>query len=100
MEQFEIIVIQSQETVVERWDSFIHSHHYDYSTDYFESSLALNPRRTSESYFQHILPSIPAEAFSESNPIPKDIKTMEELWQWHMPLLEAEEKWKEKNKQE
>jgi hypothetical protein len=92
MEQFEIIDIQDEETVTKRWDHFIHSHHYDYSTDYFSSSLALNPRRTSESYFQHYLPSSPAESFSESNPVPSNIKTMEELWEWHRPLIEAEDK--------
>lgn len=97
MEQFEIVDIQDEDTVVKRWDKFIHSHHYDYATDYFSSSLALNPRRTSESYFQHILPMTPDEAFSESNPIPSDISTLEELWDWHKPLIEAEKIWKEKN---
>ena len=99
MEQFEIIDIQNENTVTKRWDHFIHSHHYDYSTDYFDSSLALNPRRTSESYFQHILPSTPDEAFSESNPIPSNIKTMEDLWEWHRPLIDAEEQWEKKNKE-
>lgn len=97
MEQFEIIDIQDEATVTNRWNRFIHTHHYDYSNDYFNSSLALNPRRTSESYFQYILPSTPSEAFSESNPIPSDLKTMVELWDWHRPLIEAEEKWKSEN---
>ena len=97
MEQFEIIDIQDEDTVVKRWDKFIHSHHYDYGTDYFDSSLAHNPRRTSESYFQHIMPMTPAEAFSESNPVPNNISTMEELWEWHRPLIEAEEKWKKES---
>lgn len=99
MEQFEIIDVQDEDTVVKRWDKFIHSHHYDYTTNYFDSSLALNPRRTSESYFQHILPMTPDEAFSESNPIPSNILTLEELWEWHRPLIEAENNWKEKNKE-
>lgn len=97
MEQFEIIDIQDEGTVVKRWDKFIHSHHYDYCTDYFHSSLAHNPRRTSESYFQHIMPMTPAEVFSESNPVPDDISTLEELWEWHRPLVEAEEKWKKES---
>tara|TARA_R110000868_G_scaffold173512_2_gene409653 strand:- start:2795 stop:3847 length:1053 start_codon:yes stop_codon:yes gene_type:complete len=100
MEQFEIIDIRDEETVRENWDTFIHSHHYDYSTDYFDSSLADNPRRTSESYFQHIQAMSPDEAFSASNPIPKDIKTMEELWEWHKPLIEAENIWKLENEKE
>mgnify|MGYP000904602949 CR=1 FL=1 len=99
MEQFEIIDIREEETVRQNWDNFIHSHHYDYSTDYFKSSLAYNPRRTSESYFQHYLPMTPSEAFSESNPVPSDFKTLEELWEWHKSLIEAEKEWKEKNKE-
>lgn len=100
MEQFEIIDIRQEETVRESWDNFIHSHHYDYGTSYFDSILAHNPRRTSECYFQHYLPMTPDEAFSESNPVPNDFKTLEELWEWHRPLIEAENEWKEKHKEE
>ena len=90
MEQFEIIDIRDEDIVRENWDNFIHSHHYDYETDYFESSLAYNPRRTSESYFQHILPMTPDEAFSESNPVPDKFESFEEFWSWHQPLIDAE----------
>ncbi|UFH46615.1 hypothetical protein LNP27_01060 [Flavobacterium galactosidilyticum] len=98
MEQFEIIDIRDEETVRESWDNFIHSHHYDYSNNFFESSLADNPRRTSESYFQHILPMTPDEAFSASNPVNSELKTLEELWDWHRPLIEAEKEYENKNK--
>lgn len=96
MEQFEIIDIRPEKEVVKTWKPFINSHHYDYSTDYFDSSLAYNPRRTSESYFQHTLPQTIDEAFSESNPVPRDLKTLNELWEWHQPLIDAENKWKQK----
>lgn len=97
MEQFEIIDIREEETVRNNWDNFIHSHHYDYSTDYFKSSLAFNPRRTSESYFQHYMPMTPSEAFSANNPVPTDLKTLLELWDWHKPLIDAENDWKQKS---
>ncbi len=97
MEQFEIIDIKKENEVRENWDNFIHSHHYDYATNYFDSILAHNPRRTSESYFQHYLPMNSAEAFSKSNPVPNDFKTLEELWDWHKPLIAAENEWKLKN---
>lgn len=90
MEQFEIIDIRDEKVVHKSWNSFIHSHHYDYETNYFESSMAYNPRRTSESYFQHIMANSPDEAFSESNPVPNDFKTLEEFWDWHQPLIDAE----------
>ncbi len=94
MEQFEIIDIRDEDVVVNQWDKFIESHHYDYSKDFFGSSIAANPRRTSESYFQHIMPMTIDEAFSASNPIPNNFKTLEELWNWFKPLVDAEEKWK------
>jgi hypothetical protein len=98
MEQFEIIDIRSEKDVVKQWDKFIESHHYDYATNYFKSSLAFNPRRTSESHFQHIEAMTIEEAFSASNPIPDNFKTLHEMWKWFKPLITAEEKWKQKNK--
>ncbi len=97
MEQFEIIDKRPEDDVVKRWENFIHSHHYDYTDNYFGSSLAYNPRRTFESYHQHILPLTIGEAFSESNSVPSDIKTLQELWDWHKPLIDAENEWKKKN---
>lgn len=32
----------------------------------------------------------PSEAFSASNPVPSDFKTLEELWDWHKNLVDAE----------
>ena len=99
MEQFEIIDKRTEDEVVRRWQNFIHSHHYDYADNYFNSSLANNPRRTFESYHQHNLPLTPDEAFSDSNPISSDIKTLQELWDWHKPLVDAENEWKIQNPQ-
>jgi len=65
--------------------------HYDIINDYFGSSLAMNPRRTSESYFSHILPLIIDEAFRNNNPVPNNFKLLEESWDWHRPLIEAED---------
>lgn len=90
MEQFEIIDISPEAELRARWNGFIHSHHYDVTDNYFGSSLAYNPRRTSESYFSIYQPLTPKEAFRASNPVPQDFKTLEELWEWHRPLIEAE----------
>lgn len=100
MEQFEIIDKRPEDEVLKRWGNFIHSHHYDYADNYFNSSLANNPRRTFESYHQHNLPLSPDEAFSASNPISSDIKTLQELWDWHKPLVDAENEWKKQNPEE
>ncbi len=97
MEQFEIIDIKEKKVGIKRWSNFIHSHHYDYTDNYFRSSLAYNPRRTFESYHQHNLPMTIDEAFSKSNPVSSDIKTLQELWDWHKPLVDAENEWKKEN---
>jgi len=90
MEQFEIIDIVPEEELRERWKGFIHSHHYDIGNSYFDSSLAKNPRRTCESYFSHYQAMTPDEAFRRNNPVPQNFQTLEELWHWHQPLIDAE----------
>lgn len=92
MEQFELIDIRKEEEVRESWNSFIHSHHYNYSTDYFNSSMALHPRRTVESYHHWSMPMTPSDAFQDGNRIPDNFNSLEELWKWHEPLIEAERK--------
>lgn len=97
MEQFEIIDIRPEDEVRNQWDNFIHSHHYDYAQDFFNSAIALNPRRTGESYFHHYLPESPAQSFRKSNPVPQNFKTLDEMWAWYKPLIDAEEEWKKKS---
>ena len=92
MEQFEVIDIAEEEELRTRWSKFIFSHHYNIVRDYFQSSLALNPRRTSESYFSHYQPMSSSEAFRKNNPVPTNFRTLEELWEWHEPLIEAEKR--------
>jgi len=90
MEQFEVIDVVPEEELRKRWSSFIHSHHYDVSNSYFGSSLANNPRRTCESYFSHYQAMTIDEAFRSNNPVPQNFQTLEELWAWHQPLIDAE----------
>lgn len=89
-EQFELIDIREENQVKESWNEFIHSHHYDYHTDFFECSLAIHPRRTFESYHHWCFPMTPSEAFQEGNPVPKKFFTLEEMWEWFRPLHAAE----------
>lgn len=92
MEQFELIDIRPEDEVVNSWKDFIHTHHFDFCTDFFSSSLALYPRRTDEAYWCHYLPLTPEEAFVESNPVPKDFSTFDEMWEWYQPLIDSERK--------
>jgi hypothetical protein len=91
MEQFELIDIREEKEVKKSWNGFIHSHHYDYCSSFFESSIALHPRRSVESYHHWSMPSAFSEAFQEGNPVPQDFKTLKELWDWYKPLIEAEQ---------
>lgn len=92
LEQFELIDIRQEDEVRESWDGFIHTHHYDYCTDFFQSSLALYPRRTFEAYMMQCFSSTPEEAFVEAVPIPQnDIHTFDEMWEWYKPLIERED---------
>lgn len=97
MEEFELIDIREEKEVKKSWDTFIHSHHYHYCNDYFNSSFALHPRRTVESHRHRTQPLTVSEAFQDGNLIPTNFRTLEELWEWHKPLIEAEEKFKNDN---
>lgn len=90
MEQIEIIDVQPQEILADRWKRFIHTHHYECFSSYFQSSLSLFPRRTGERFMHQFLPVTPREAFQESNPIPQHFDSLKDLWEWHKPLLDAE----------
>jgi hypothetical protein len=90
LEQVEVIDEKPKDVILERWSRFIHTHHYDYCTNYFQSVLAYFPRRTGERFMHQFLPSTPAEAFQEPNPVSERFDTLEEMWEWHRPLIEAE----------
>ena len=92
LEQFEIIDVRREEEVRKSWAEFIHTHHNDYTTNFFESSLARYPRRTDEAFFCQYLPNTPEEAFVEPNPVPTHFQTFEELWGWFQPLIDKEKK--------
>lgn len=90
MEQVEMINVESEETCTAKWDKFIHTHHYDYFTNYFDSRLAKFPRRTFENYHHQMLPLTPAEAFQQVNPVPQNFESLEQMWEWFQPLIDAE----------
>ncbi len=92
MEEFELIDIRPEEEVRNAWNRFIHSHHYNYCNNYFDCSLALHPRRSIESYHHWAMPLSPNEIFQDGNKVPDNFKHLEELWEWHRPLIEAENK--------
>lgn len=97
LEQFELIDIRDEEEVRASWDGFIHTHHYDYCTDFFQSSLVQYPRRSFEAYMCQCFPNTPDEGFVEAVPVPHDkIHSFKEMWVWYEPLIQMEEEGKER----
>ena len=92
LEQIELIDVLPGDMLTQRWHRFIYPGHYDYCTNYFQSVLSRFPRRTGERFMHQFLPSTEDEAFQEPNPVPARFDTLEAMWEWHRPLVEAENK--------
>lgn len=90
MEQFELIDIREEMYVKKSWEKFIHSHHYNYYNSFFKSSICNHPRRTIESYRHWAQPIVLSDAFQEGNKVPEDFKTLDDMFKWFKPLIDAE----------
>ena len=85
LEQVELIDIKDETTLRNTWGDFIHTHHFDYFSDFFQSSLSLFPRRTCEAQWNSTM----EVRFLKQNPVPRDL-AVQELLDWYSPLFEAE----------
>ncbi len=68
LEQTTFITLQDEDEVSENWSKFIHSHHYDIDTDFYQSWIANHPRRTGEAYWNQNFEC----KFLPNNPLPRD----------------------------
>lgn len=85
LEQFEIIDIRDEKDLLKSWEPFIHTHHYEIHTDFYNSWIANHPRRSGEAYWNQYMEA----CFIENNPIPRT-NDFDELWSWYRPLIDAE----------
>lgn len=85
LEQFEIIDIKDEGPLVEGWKEFIHTHHYEIHTDFYDSWIANHPRRTGEAYWNQYMEA----AFIDNHPVAQPNR-LDELWRWFEPLVAAE----------
>ena len=87
LEQTALIIAPTQrkEEARANWDRFIHTHHYEIQTDFYDSWIAKHPRRTGEAYWNQYLDA----KFIENNPIPKDLD-FPDLWKWFEQFKKAE----------
>lgn len=51
LEQIEIIDIKPETELVETWNDFIHTHHYEIHSSFFDSFIAKFPRQSCEKFF-------------------------------------------------
>lgn len=86
MEQTEIIDIRSEDDLGNTWEPFIHTHHYETHSSFYDSWIANHPRRTGEAYINQYCNA----QFIDNNPIPKEL-AFPELWAWYDRLKQVEE---------
>ncbi|MDD1150260.1 hypothetical protein M5G25_18395 [Pseudomonas sp. TNT2022 ID357] len=68
LEDFEFIDICDEDVLVSSWDGFVHTHHYQAHKDFFSSSLAKHPRRTTVELFDRTMNCDFTDAFRKFTP--------------------------------
>lgn len=68
LEDFEFIDIRDEDTLIASWQDFVHSHHYQVHNDFFSSSLAKHPRRTTVELFDRTMDCMFTEALRTFSP--------------------------------
>lgn len=68
LEDFEFIDKREEEGLIESWQEFVHSHHYRVCSDFFSSSLAQHPRRTTVELFDRTMECMFTEALRKFVP--------------------------------
>ena len=85
MEQIELIDKVDEDTVCERWEKFIHSHHYGYHNDFYSSMIGKCSRRSADASFGANFNCIAWE----EHPIPRNA-SWNELDEWLKPYIDVE----------
>ena len=68
LEDFEFIDIREEDELIASWQDFVHSHHYQVHQDFFASSLAQHPRRTTVELFDRTMDCMFTEALRKFVP--------------------------------
>jgi hypothetical protein len=83
--QFEIIDTKTECELLYTWKDFIHTHHYEVTNDFFNSSIVRFPRRSGEVYFANYIQAM----YYEENSPPR-FQTLEDMWKWYQILVDNE----------
>jgi len=87
MEQIEVIDTIDEDALCERWEKFIHTHHYGTHNDFYSSMIGKCSRRSADASFGANINII----YWEEYPISKDA-SWDELDEWLKPYIEVENK--------
>jgi len=87
LEDVGIIDIKSKDHLRNTWQDFIHTHHYHVTGDFYDSDIAMFPRRTCEAEWNASMEC----RFLVPNSIPRGVG-FEELWAWYGALAAAEKR--------
>jgi len=71
--EMEVIDIVQEEIIKKRWKKFLYSHHFSILNDFFTSSIARNPNKTTEELFESTMEVM----FTESKPLPINVSLVE-----------------------
>lgn len=85
LEQIEIIDIRSEEELRRTWESFILEHHYEVTSDFFNSWVMNHPRRSCEAVWRQFM----EVEFLDDTPPPRT-ESLQELREWLLPRITAE----------
>ena len=87
MEQTAFITLQADDEIRSSWREFIHTHHFEVQTDFYDSWIAKHPRRTGEAYLSQYIDA----HFVTDNPIPRDLD-LDATSNWFERFLDAEQR--------
>ena len=85
--QVEIIDVKCHYQLEENWQDFIFESHYDVADNFYDSIMALFPRRTCEAQWNYDMPR--SDIFYPQNPIPRELD-FSDLWKWFTTLTSFE----------
>jgi hypothetical protein len=86
LEQTEMIDIRKEDDLTSTWSPFIHTHHYNIQTSFYDSYIARFPRRSGEALWAQLM----EVQFLSPHTFPKDAG-FPELYEWLQPRIDAEQ---------
>jgi hypothetical protein len=80
-----MIDTKPEEELRETWSRFVHTHHYQFHADFYDSWIANHPRLTGEAYWSQYMDA----RFIEPHRVPRTA-SFPDPWSWVDPLIVAE----------